>query len=711
MVGSLMKSFAIFIIVIFGLFSSLFITKLLAQSSTKWTFTGSVQFPHSVATTTVLSDGRVLVVGDETRNPNGYPAEIYDPATGTWSQTPMTRSRYAHTATLLKDGRVLVVGGQGTEIYGQVDIYDPSTNTWTEVSPLNIRRDDHTATLLTNGRVLIAGGYNLFGQTIKSAEIYDPVTNTWFMTGDMHYDRDWFSSVLLPDGKVLVAGGRSTSLNIESQRTTEIYDPITGSWTLTGDMNVSRSFANALLLSDGKVIIAGGNSAQAFDSIVSEASAEIYDPVTGNWILTGSMSTPRSSSPLTSFGSGKVLTTGGFGTTWLASAEVYDVASGRWTAIDSMNNVRSGHGQVLLVNGKTLVIGGSYYWSSYNITAELYDPRPYVYPLQNETINEGNVYAKTGLFADSDSKSWTGTVDYGDGSGLQNLAPSQIDQANHTFSLSYVYQDSRVEPYHVVVNIIDDEGKVGTVLTDAVVNNERPSVSAISTSVNVMRVNTSTTASATFTDPGVLDGPFAVEWVWGDGMIDSEQLTPVDPRIPVSLSKEHVYTVAGVYSILLKVTDKDGGQGSSEYQYVSVFDPISQGLFSAGQRLISPSGAFAQDPNLTGDVFFGLSYKYQGDVPVGYRQFSLDFRGANFSFNATTILSLVISNGTATLRGTGTINGSGSYNFMVVGSEGDGTIRIQIKNQSGNTVYDTQSGAADNANPTTLVTAGKILAH
>lgn len=72
--------------------------------------------------------------------------------------------------------------------------------------------------------------------------------------------------------------------------------------------------------------------------------------------------------------------------------------------------------------------------------------------------------------------------------------------------------------------------------------------------------------------------------------------------------------------------------------------------------------------------------------------------------------SLVISNGIGMLTGTGTLNGSGTYNYLVTGNEIDNTIRIQIKDQSGNVIYDTQPEDSDIATPTTLVT-GNVLAH
>ena len=237
--------------------------------------------------------------------------------------------------------------------------------------------------------------------------------------------------------------------------------------------------------------------------------------------------------------------------------------------------------------------------------------------------------------------------------------------------------------------------------------NSAPTVGAITVSTNPVQVNTAITASAPFTDLDTTDTHTA-SWNWGDGNTTTGTVT--ESNGSGSVSDSHTYTSAGVYMLTLIVTDNHGASGQATYQYVSVYNPTAQGLFSAGQKYTSPSGAYAANTSLTGDVKFGLSYKYQGSVPVGNRQFSMDFNVANFHFNATTVSSLVISNGIGTLTGTGTVNGSGTYNFLVTGSESASTIRIQIKDSSGNVVYDTQPGAADTATPTTAVT-GNVLAH
>jgi len=98
-------------------------------------------------------------------------------------------------------------------------------------------------------------------------------------------------------------------------------------------------------------------------------------------------------------------------------------------------------------------------------------------------------------------------------------------------------------------------------------------------------------------------------------------------------------------------------------------------------------------------------------MPVGDRQFSMNFPAASLTFNATTVSSLVISSGMATLTGTGTINGSGNYNFLVTGVNGGG-IRIQITDpaNNNNVIYDTQPGAAATDAPTTSVN-GQVIVH
>ena len=91
------------------------------------------------------------------------------------------------------------------------ELYDPATGQWTATGGMNDARRFHTATLLQSGEVLVAAGFNgaepRGGRYLSSAELYDPVSGQWTETGDIGFPRDRHTATLLPSGEVLLAGG------------------------------------------------------------------------------------------------------------------------------------------------------------------------------------------------------------------------------------------------------------------------------------------------------------------------------------------------------------------------------------------------------------------------------------------------------------------------------------------------------------------------
>jgi hypothetical protein len=212
-------------------------------------------------TATLLANGKVLIAGGADTDPTGTglaSAELYDPSTGTFTQTEsMAMGRFLHTATLLQSGKVLIVGGALTSTSDPVataEVYDPATGIFTMTGAMKTAREQHTATLLADGRVLIVGGATSAGPSgpTATAEVYDPSTGSFSVTGSMAASRSFHTATLLPSGKVLVAGGG------DENSTAEVYDPATVSFSITGGMEIGRSGHTATLLPNGSVLVAGG---------------------------------------------------------------------------------------------------------------------------------------------------------------------------------------------------------------------------------------------------------------------------------------------------------------------------------------------------------------------------------------------------------------------------------------------------------------------
>jgi Bacterial Ig-like domain (group 2)/Kelch motif/Galactose oxidase, central domain len=241
------------------------------------------------------------------------------------------------------------------------------TQSWVLTGSMSKTRLLYTATLLSNGTVLAAG--SISGDA--TAEIYTPVTGTWAFTGSMSTGRESHTANLLSNGTVLVAGGGNADQSSPALTSAEIYNPATGAWTVTGSMSTARQDHTATLLPNGTVLVAGG---VYYYGLAPLASAEIYNPATGAWTVTGSMSTARWLHTATLLPNGTVLVAGGdtrFGNP-VNSPEIYDPATGTWTATGSMSTARYSHTATLLQSGTVLVAGGNV--GGIGASAEIYDP-------------------------------------------------------------------------------------------------------------------------------------------------------------------------------------------------------------------------------------------------------------------------------------------------------------------------------------------------
>lgn len=154
--------------------------------------------------------------------------EIYDPATGAWTAAaPTNLPRMQHTATLLPSGRVLVVGGGGT-IYGgteeevvvlvdageTAEIYDPASDTWTPTAAPNFRHTWASAVApMSHGRVMAIGS--------EGAEIYKESNDTWTAIDDP-IPRGFHTATTLQDGSVLITGGYDATYFVNAPAMTSV---------------------------------------------------------------------------------------------------------------------------------------------------------------------------------------------------------------------------------------------------------------------------------------------------------------------------------------------------------------------------------------------------------------------------------------------------------------------------------------------------------
>jgi hypothetical protein len=289
-------------------------------------------------TATLLANGKVLVVGGFDVNSNGQTsAEIYNPRTGIWTTTgSLSQGRAQQGAALLPSGDVLVVGGWAppSTSYGlaSAEVYHPSSRTWTTTTALISGRADPVIASLPSGQVLVSGGVTCCPYSIEGFqvfEIYDEGTATWAVNCCMPVPVYQTTAISLANGRVFVSGGTTgtTQPDLHATASSQIYDPTSGTWSLTGSMTTARERFAAALLTDGRVLAVGGRTEPSFGTGSTLSSAELYDPTTGSWVATGEMSTARAYLPATLLPAGRVLVAGGIATIGstqaLSSAEIF----------------------------------------------------------------------------------------------------------------------------------------------------------------------------------------------------------------------------------------------------------------------------------------------------------------------------------------------------------------------------------------------------
>jgi hypothetical protein len=345
-----------------------------------------------------------------------YPA-LLDPS---WSSAGiMSTARANHSSTLLANGRVLVVGGDASGVSATADVYDPGSNSWSPTgslqdtqdnacgtgtcfpetcislgkncgnwgdgcggviacgtcaagqtcgtgpngtcgagpciptnclalgstcgstgdgcgsilncgpcaagqncggAPITTSRSYHSAVLLQSGHVLVAGGQNASSTPTGNSYEYDPVAGTFTHVGRQVIGRQGFVMAPFSNGQVGAFGGLQNPPPTPqpyriAANTCEVYDPGAKTWGMCANlMTLGRFNLSGVQFTDGRVFLVGGNSFDGRSNAI-ENSTEIFTPGTppssGTFAASGPMVHGRMNPGISLLLDGRVLVTGG----------------------------------------------------------------------------------------------------------------------------------------------------------------------------------------------------------------------------------------------------------------------------------------------------------------------------------------------------------------------------------------------------------------
>ncbi len=246
--------------------------------------------------------------------------------------------------------------------------------------------------------------------------------------------------------------------------------------------------------------------------------------------------------------------------------------------------------------------------------------------------------------------------------------------------------------------------------------NYPPELGTVSVSSSLVTVGTTVNVSASFTDADKLDVHTAV-WDWGDGTTSIGTIT--ESNGAGSINNSHVYSAPGVYTVTVTVDDGYGNTDQATYEFVVVYDP-SGGFVTGGGWINSPAGAYLPDPLAAGKGKFGFVAKYNKNGTLK-SETEFELEAGTFHFHSANAQWLTLNGAKAQFQGTGTVEGSThQYGFSITvidgqvsGGGGVDKFRLRIWDMdNGNAVvYDNQSGALINANPTSPLGGGSIVVH
>lgn len=321
-----------------------------------WLAAGAMVYPRIFFPSAVLADGSLLVVGDDgcglrIANDGSQRAEVYDPATGRWSEVgSLNKPRGVPDLVSLPDGSAMVLGGvnEQDESFSSTKLYSPANRSWSP-GPLMIRAGVLGAVALADGTVIAV--------TEGDTEILDPDSTAWRRSTPAEIVVRQL--VLLADGTVFATGAFD---NDDGDPAFATFDPATETWaSVAAPYWISPEFVT---LDDGSILFFGSDE--------GGSRVDRYDPATDRWVTRASMRDGRNGAQVTRLADGRVLVAGGMSISSRAvdggysvtedgvtdTTEIYDPASDRWSPGPRLLAPRQAGYATTLTDGSVMVYGG-----------------------------------------------------------------------------------------------------------------------------------------------------------------------------------------------------------------------------------------------------------------------------------------------------------------------------------------------------------------
>jgi PKD repeat protein len=426
------------------------------------------------------------------------------------------------SATL--DDDIYFLGGVGSRdgmgqlaVKDTAEVYSATNDTWYGHFHMPEPRSGLGAAAV-EGKVYAIGGNNGTDSTDTTFE-YDPSTGSWTEKAVMPMALEGFGIATVND-KIYIMGGYSTLIDCYPCGNTYEYDPSADSWSQKADLPTGRNALAAVAL-NGRIYAIGGDANGVMDEV------EVYDPASDKWTTATDMIEPRSHIRAEALG-GDIYVMGGYGGLVAPrTVDIYDASQDNWTVLQAqLVEPRIGPGSGVVGSCVNLFGGSSGHMAG-------------LLSLNEQYCLDGELEYEWDFDATEDLD--------GDG-GYINDKEATGPTPTHTY-----YDDGL---YVVTLTVTDSQDLQDTDQCNITVLNVAPIPEWTSRSADGTILappypeGKEILFEATVSDPGIYD-TFTHDWDFGDGAV----LLDAGPNVV------HVYGDDRTYTVVLTVTDDDGGVG------------------------------------------------------------------------------------------------------------------------------------------------------